>query len=174
VAAQLAEQAGFSALYSGRAGRGAMLTCESLEGRTWRTAKSRISSRNRESPNGRSFRKTDRHAGGDLMDTKGIDNLLGQMRVAAALASGKPQSAQAAGGTGGADFAAVLKNSIENVNQVQSQARTLAQDFELGKPNVNLQDVMISLSKANIAFQEMVQVRNRVVSAYHDVMNMQV
>jgi len=108
------------------------------------------------------------------MDAQAIDNLLGQMRTAAAMAAGKPPAAQAPGAAGGADFAAVLKNSIENVNQVQDKARALARDFELGKPNVNLQDVMVSLSKANIAFQEMVQVRNRVVSAYHDVMNMQV
>jgi len=47
-------------------------------------------------------------------------------------------------------------------------------DFELGTKNVQLHDVMISLSKANVSFQQMVQVRNRLVAAYHDVMNMQV
>jgi flagellar hook-basal body complex protein FliE len=110
------------------------------------------------------------------MDTQGIDNLLGQMRVAAAMASGKPQPAAAAASTaaGNTDFASVLKSSIDGVNKAQTQANNLARDFELGKPNVNLQDVMISMSKANIQFQEMVQVRNRVVSAYSDIMNMQV
>jgi flagellar hook-basal body complex protein FliE len=110
------------------------------------------------------------------MDTQGIDNLLGQMRAAAAMASGKPPAAAAtaAGAAGTTDFASVLKSSIDGVNSAQTQASNLARDFELGKPNVNLQDVMVSMSKANIQFQEMVQVRNRVVSAYSDMMNMQI
>jgi flagellar hook-basal body complex protein FliE len=111
------------------------------------------------------------------MDVKAIDNLLGQMRVAAAMAAGKPQAAAAASAAGAAaptDFANVLKSSIDSVNKSQTQASRLAKDFELGKPNVNLQDVMVSMSKANIEFQQMVQVRNRVVAAYNDIMNMQV
>ena len=47
-------------------------------------------------------------------------------------------------------------------------------DFASGKENVNLQDVMINLQKANLSFQQMVQVRNKLVTAYHDVMNMPV
>ena len=43
-----------------------------------------------------------------------------------------------------------------------------------GDGNANLHDVMIALQKANVSFQEMVQVRNKLVSAYHDVMNIQV
>jgi len=111
------------------------------------------------------------------MDVKAIDNLLGQMRVAASLAAGKPQVAAVAAGNNAAaptDFSKLLKNSIDNVSNAQSQATKLARDFELGKPNVNLQDVMVSMSKANIEFQQMVQVRNRVVTAYNDIMNMQV
>ena len=50
----------------------------------------------------------------------------------------------------------------------------MAANFAAGDGNANLHDVMISLQKANISFQEMVQVRNKLVSAYHDVMNMQV
>ncbi len=50
----------------------------------------------------------------------------------------------------------------------------MAEDFASGKENVNLQDVMINLQKANLSFQQMVQVRNRLVSAYHDIMNIQV
>jgi flagellar hook-basal body complex protein FliE len=108
--------------------------------------------------------------------TAKVDQLLGQMRAAQSLAA--PIGARV-GGTEAAeakrpDFAAVLKSSIEQVNATQKQAETLASDFELGKKNVELHDVMISLSKANVSFQQMVQVRNRLVSAYHDIMNMQV
>ena len=75
---------------------------------------------------------------------------------------------------GGADFAQVLQKSIEQVNQTQQQAETMAANFAAGNNTENLHEVMLSLQKANISFQEMVQVRNKLVSAYHDVMNMQV
>jgi flagellar hook-basal body complex protein FliE len=111
------------------------------------------------------------------MEINGVDNLLGQMRAAAALAANKPAVAATVipgNSLGSVDFSSVLKNSIDSVNDAQTQASSLARDYELGKSNVNLQDVMISMSKANIDFQKMVQVRNRVVSAYGDIMNMQV
>jgi flagellar hook-basal body complex protein FliE len=60
------------------------------------------------------------------------------------------------------------------VNQAQVDAQKPAQDFSAGTGNASLQDVMMSLQKANLSFQQMVQVRNRLVSAYHDIMNMQV
>jgi flagellar hook-basal body complex protein FliE len=109
------------------------------------------------------------------MDTKGIDQMLGLLRATTAQATGKPTETQAAAGAaGGVDFATVLKNSIEQVNQTQQQAETLAANFAAGDGNANLHDVMIALQKANVSFQEMVQVRNKLVTAYHDVMNIQV
>ena len=107
------------------------------------------------------------------MDISSIDNLLGQLRAASAAAGAQPANAKAAGAAK-VDFAAVLQNSIEGVNRAQVSATRLARDFELGVPNTNLNDVMISMQKANLSFQEMVQVRNRLVSAYHDIMNMQI
>jgi flagellar hook-basal body complex protein FliE len=106
------------------------------------------------------------------MDTKGIDQMLGMLRATAAQATGKPAETQAP--AGGVDFAQVLQNSIDQVNQTQSQAETLAANFDAGDGNANLHDVMIALQKANVSFQEMVQVRNKLVSAYHDVMNIQI
>ena len=107
------------------------------------------------------------------METQGIDQMLSVLRATAAQAGGRvaePQSAPA----GGADFAQVLQNSIDQVNQTQQQAEGMAAIYAAGDGNANLREVMISLQKANISFQEMVQVRNRLVSAYNDVMNMQV
>lgn len=106
------------------------------------------------------------------MDTSAIDNLLGQMRAAAAIAD-QPARALAAPAPG-TDFGAVLKQTLDGINGTQVDATRLARDFELGAPNANLNDVMISIQKANISFQEMVQVRNRLVSAYQSIMNMQV
>ncbi|MDP2879082.1 MAG: flagellar hook-basal body complex protein FliE [Sulfuricella sp.] len=103
--------------------------------------------------------------------TQGIDQLLGQLRAASALAVGQePASAS----TEGPDFAALLKASLDQVNATQQDSANLAKAFEQGDPNANLQEVMVSLQKANISFQTMVQVRNKLVSAYHEVMSMQV
>ncbi|MGE5027464.1 MAG: flagellar hook-basal body complex protein FliE [Betaproteobacteria bacterium] len=105
------------------------------------------------------------------MNTQGIDQLLGQLRAASARAAGAdPVSAPAEG----ADFASLLKSSLDQANGVQQNADNLAKAFEQGDPNTNLQEVMVSMQKANLSFQTMVQVRNKLVSAYHDVMNMQV
>jgi flagellar hook-basal body complex protein FliE len=72
------------------------------------------------------------------------------------------------------DFVKLLQQSIQQVNTVQNNASSMAHAFEQGEPGVNLADVMVSLQKANIAFTAMTQVRNRLVSAYQDVMNMQI
>ena len=107
------------------------------------------------------------------METQGIDQMLSVLRATAAQAGGRVSEAQSPP-AGGADFAQILQNSIDQVNQTQQQAEGMAANFAAGDGNANLHEVMISLQKANISFQEMVQVRSKLVSAYHDVMNMQV
>ncbi len=109
------------------------------------------------------------------IETKALDHVLAQLRGAAARAGiSNEVSTTAAAGSKPADFASVLKASLDQVNGRQQQAANLARDFELGAPGANLQDVMVSIQKANISFQQTVQVRNRLVSAYHEIMNMQV
>lgn len=108
------------------------------------------------------------------MDMQGIDQLLTQMRATAAGAAGVlPSSATVPGADGGVDFASMLKSSIDQVNAAQQDSSQMANNFELGKGDANLQDVMISLQKANVSFQTMVQVRNKLVTAYQEIMNMQ-
>ena len=107
------------------------------------------------------------------MDTQGINQMLSVLRATATQASGRTAEAQSPA-VGGADFAQVLQNTIAQVNQTQQEAEGLAAKFAAGESTDNLHEVMISLQKANISFQEMVQVRNKLVSAYNDVMNMQV
>ncbi|MBK6631497.1 MAG: flagellar hook-basal body complex protein FliE [Betaproteobacteria bacterium] len=108
------------------------------------------------------------------MDTRGIEQMLSELRSTAQLASGKSLQLKQAGEAGAADFGQILKSTLDQVNQAQVDAQKLAQDFSAGTGNANLQDVMMSLQKANLSFQQMVQVRNKLVSAYHDIMNMQV
>jgi flagellar hook-basal body complex protein FliE len=107
------------------------------------------------------------------MDSKGIDQMLSVLRATSAQAGSRTAETQGAA-AGGADFAQILQNSIAQVNQTQQQAEGMAANFAAGDGNANLHEVMIALQKANVSFQEMVQVRNKLVTAYHDVMNMQV
>lgn len=106
------------------------------------------------------------------MDTQGIDQMLSVLRATAAQAGGRSSETQSAT-TGATDFAQVLQNSIEQVNQTQQQAQDMAANFAAGDSS-NLHEVMISLQKANVSFQEMVQVRNKLVTAYNDMMNMSI
>lgn len=106
------------------------------------------------------------------IDTNNLNAMLAELKAASAAAQGK--AAPATGQTEGPDFAQVLKGAIEQVNQAQADAQKMAQDFASGEGTANLQDVMINLQKASLSFQQMTQVRNKLVSAYHDIMNTQV
>ena len=89
------------------------------------------------------------------MDTKGIDQMLSVLRATAAQAGGRVSETQSTP-AGGADFAQILQNSIAQVNQTQQQAEGMAANFAAGDSTANLHEVMISLQKANVSFQEMV------------------
>lgn len=106
------------------------------------------------------------------MDTQGIEQMLNVLRTTAAQASGKP--AETAPAAGAPDFAQILKNSIDKVNDTQQQADQMATKLAAGDTSQNLHEVMIALQTASVSFQEMVQVRNKLVTAYQDVMNIQV
>jgi flagellar hook-basal body complex protein FliE len=107
------------------------------------------------------------------MDTNGIEQMLSALRSTAAQATGKP-AANTALVAGGTDFAQVLQNSIEKVNQDQQSSNQMAEKLATGDTSQNLHEVMIALQTASVSFQEMVQVRNKLVTAYQDVMNIQV
>ena len=104
-----------------------------------------------------------------------INQLLQQMRSMAALAEnrGSPFSANETD-VAKPDFGELIKDSINQVNETQKYAKHLAESFEKGDPSVNLSDVMVGLQKASVSFNAMTQVRNNLVSAYKEVMNMQV
>ncbi|WP_036664924.1 flagellar hook-basal body complex protein FliE [Paludibacterium yongneupense] len=109
-----------------------------------------------------------------INQTQGIDQLLGELRSASALAAGKAAPAQSADAAGEVDFGSVLKSTLEQVNSAQQTSQEMQQQFELGQNGVNLQDVMVSLQKASLSFQTMQQARNKLVSAYQEIMNTQV
>ncbi|HQS57103.1 MAG: flagellar hook-basal body complex protein FliE [Gallionellales bacterium 35-53-114] len=111
------------------------------------------------------------------MNVSKVDGLLAEMRAAMVTAQGggvAKAGEAAAGGAGKVDFASVLKSSLDGVAQAQNQATTLQNAFVMGDDKVSLSDTMIAMQKANISLQATVQVRNKVVAAYNDIMNMQV
>ncbi|MES9843304.1 MAG: flagellar hook-basal body complex protein FliE [Candidatus Sedimenticola sp. PURPLELP] len=103
------------------------------------------------------------------MSTMNIDQVLAQMRVMAAQASGAPQPVKE---SGSAEFSDLLKQSIDKVNDTQLEAGRMKTAFETGDENVNLAEVMVAVQKSSLSFEAMVQVRNKLVEAYKDVMNM--
>jgi flagellar hook-basal body complex protein FliE len=110
------------------------------------------------------------------MNVPKVDGLLAEMRAAMAVAQGKGlhPAALPKDAAGGVDFASALKNSLDGVAKMQNQAEDMQKTFVMGDDKVSLSDTMISMQKANIAFQTTLQVRNKVVAAYNDIMNMQV
>jgi len=105
------------------------------------------------------------------MSTPEINQVLAQMRVMAAQSQGAVPAMEE---TGAPAFGDLLKNSIDAVNDVQQASGQLKTAFELGDTDVDLAQVMIASQKASVSFQAMVQVRNKLVEAYKDVMNMPV
>lgn len=103
------------------------------------------------------------------MSVSNIEQVLAQMRTITAQASGNPEMT-----TGGGDvnFSTLLKHSIDSVNQTQLRAGEMKQSFELGERDVNLAEVMVAVQKSSLSFEAMVQVRNKLIDAYKDVMNM--
>ncbi|MGB5605231.1 MAG: flagellar hook-basal body complex protein FliE [Gammaproteobacteria bacterium] len=104
-----------------------------------------------------------------------INQVLSQIRAMSALAQGNPAAAAgAAEGTERPDFAALLQESAAKVNETQQTAAKLAAAFEAEDPNVDLAEVMVALQKSSLSFKALTQVRNKLVSAYQEIMSMPV
>ncbi|WKJ91833.1 flagellar hook-basal body complex protein FliE [Methylomonas montana] len=96
-----------------------------------------------------------------------VNQVLAQMRAMSIEAGSKSQPSDTSG-----DFAAMLKQSIDAVNQTQQTASGMSKSFEMGQGDVSLAEVMIASQKASVSFQAMIQVRNKLVDAYKEVMSM--
>ena len=113
------------------------------------------------------------------IDSSRIEAMIAQLKAAASKAQGGLDVA-APGAVGGeaplakVNFADALKNQLDQVNTRMTEANGLGKRFTLGDDQVSLSDVMVSMQKASINFQATVQVRNKLVSAYQEIMNMQV
>ena len=100
-----------------------------------------------------------------------ITQLLSQMRAVASQAQGLPATPEI-GQSERPDFAAMLQGAVGKVNENQQQATQLATALEKGDPNVDVAQVMVAMQKASLSFQAMTTVRNKLVSAYQEIMGM--
>lgn len=69
-------------------------------------------------------------------------------------------------------FSTMFAQALSQVNELQNQASRLTEAYELGDKSITLPEVMVALQEASVSFQAVTQVRNHVVQAYKDVMNM--
>ena len=110
------------------------------------------------------------------IDTSQIAAMAAQMREAVTrVQAAMPRQVSGAAETDGhADFMKIFQAQLEQVSGLDQRAKDLGERFALGDDSVHLSDVMIAGQKAGIAMQATIQVRNKLVSAYHEIMNMQV
>jgi flagellar hook-basal body complex protein FliE len=87
--------------------------------------------------------------------------------------NGTPLAAKPAA-TAGANFGDAMTQALKNVSAQQNDAARMQREVQLDNPTVSLEETMVSMQKAQIGFQATLQVRNRLVSAYSEIMNMQI
>ena len=92
------------------------------------------------------------------------------LRSAAAGAGTDAGSAIGAGGS----FSGALKTALASVSAMQNDSTRLQQEVQMENPKVSLEETMVAIQKAQIGFAATLNVRNRMVQAYTDIMNMQV
>jgi flagellar hook-basal body complex protein FliE len=110
------------------------------------------------------------------IDSGRIEAMIAQLKAAATKPTGAPLAPVGIGDASATkvNFSDALKASLDQVSSSQIKADEMGKSFASGDDSVSLSDVMISMQKATIGFQATVQVRNKLVSAYHEIMNMQV
>lgn len=102
------------------------------------------------------------------MSNMQINQVLDQLRAL----SKDIQPAQQTPAAGKVDFSEVLQDSIRGVSDMQQESSGMRSAFEAGQPGVDLTEVMIATQKASLSFQAMAEVRNKLVEAYKEIMNM--
>ncbi len=101
------------------------------------------------------------------------NNLLGQMQALESMAQGQSIKLEQTPEES-SSFATMMQQAINQVNETQMHAGKLSSAFEMGDSQVDLSEVMIAVQKSRISFQALTEVRNKLLTAYQDVMNMPV
>ncbi|SDH52389.1 flagellar hook-basal body complex protein FliE [Vibrio xiamenensis] len=103
------------------------------------------------------------------MRIDGFQNEMQAMMLEATGSKANPTGQQV-----GADFGNMLSKAINNVNGLQKTSSDMQMRFDRGDEDVSLSDVMIARNKSSVAFEATIQVRNKLVEAYKELMNMPV
>lgn len=101
-----------------------------------------------------------------------VDGFQGEMQAMMFEATGTKPAAT--GQAVGADFGQLLNSAINNVNSLSKTSSNMQMRFDRGDADVSLSDVMIARNKSSVAFEATIQVRNKLVEAYKELMNMPV
>lgn len=97
-----------------------------------------------------------------------INKVLAQMRTMSTVL--QPQAATPE--TGKVSFGEVMQQAVARVNEQQSVANDMATGFQTGASDASVAEVMVAMQKASLSFQAMTEVRNKLIDAYHEIMNM--
>ena len=97
-----------------------------------------------------------------------ISKVLATMRSISSEIAPPPRAAEPAE----TQFSAVLKQAVDKVNEQQQVASTMVENFQMGTSDASIAEVMVATQKAGLSFQAMNEVRNRLVEAYQEIMNM--
>lgn len=108
------------------------------------------------------------------IDSSKIEAMIAQLKSAATRPDAKVPMIQTEAPAAKVNFADALKGALDSVSATQTASAELGKRFTMGDDSVSLSDVMVATQKSSIEFQATVQVRNKLVSAYHEIMNMQV
>ena len=103
-----------------------------------------------------------------------IDSVLAQIRSLSSQTRVGTSQVGATQQSGPSEFANILSKGIDQVNQTEQKATQLSDAFQRGDPSVQLPQVMLEMQKASVSFRALTEVRNRLVTAYQDIMNMQI
>lgn len=112
------------------------------------------------------------------MSDMNVNQLLAQMRVMEAQAKSQitveSPAINEVNNAQKTDFSEVLVNSINTVNDNLMSAGAMASNFQKGDSGISMAELMVNMEKASVSFQAMTSVRNKLLTAYQEIMNMPV
>ncbi len=103
------------------------------------------------------------------MAIQGIQGVVQQLQATALAAANQSEGPQTAN-----TFAGELSAAINRISDTANAAKVQAEKYAVGVPGIGINDVMVDLQKSSVSLQMGIQVRNKLVAAYQDIMNMQV
>lgn len=105
------------------------------------------------------------------MNDINVNQVLSQIRALSQQAAQRPAPA-ADKALPDSGFGSLVNGALNSASAAEGKAQQLARSFELGDPSADLAKVMVAQAQAQVSFRAVSEVRNRLVSAYQEIMNM--